>query len=211
MSNENDVPPGSKPTTDRILDALVEVILEGGLPGFSVQEVADRAGVSHRTVYRHFPTRESLLQGLVGAVDERMAALGGVAELTDLDQLPSAAFVNFELFSRDRRAMEAAVRFGVGAAIETPDRVSRAKMFGARVSDAIGDLDADDALMTAAVLRQVVSSRSWLGLVEAGLDQHAAARAASWAAAVLVDALRAGRTPGREPLGETNETGGGGS
>lgn len=34
---------------------MVEVILEGGLPGFSVQEVADRAGVSHRTVYRHFP------------------------------------------------------------------------------------------------------------------------------------------------------------
>ena len=40
----------STTTVDRILAALVEVILEGGLPGFSVQEVADRAGISHRTV-----------------------------------------------------------------------------------------------------------------------------------------------------------------
>lgn len=211
MSNDHDVRPESHPTTDRILDALVEVILEGGLPGFSVQEVADRAGVSHRTVYRHFPTRESLLEGLVDAVDQRMDARGGVAELTDLDELPSATRVNFELFSRERRAMEAAVRFGVGAAIETADRSARTKMFAARVGDAVGDLDADEAFLAAAMLRQAVSSRAWLGLVEVGVDAQDAARAASWAAAVLVDALRAGRTPSREPLGDTNETGGAGS
>lgn len=207
MSDEHGTQPGSKATTERILDALVDVILEGGLPGFSVQEVADRAGVTHRTVYRHFPTRESLLEGLVDAVDERMSAQGGVAELTDLDQLPFAARVNFELFSRDRRAMEAAVRFGVGAAIETADRAARTKMFAARVSDAIGGLDADEALVIAALLRQVVSSRAWLGLVEAGVDRDAAARAASWAAAVLVDALRAGRTPSREPLSDDETNG----
>lgn len=207
MNHAHDAPPGAKPTKERILEALVEVILEGGLPGFSVQEVADRAGVSHRTVYRHFPTRESLLEGLVDAVDARMAAQGGVAELNDLDELPSAVLVNFELFSRDGRAAEAAVRFGVGAAIETADRAVRTKMVAARVSEVIGDRDARDALMAAAMLRQLMSSRVWLGLVEAGLDADGAARAASWAAAVLVDALRAGRTPSREPLGETDETG----
>lgn len=201
----------ARPTTDRILDALVEVILEGGLPGFSVQQVADRAGVSHRTVYRHFPTRESLLEGLIDAVEVRMAARGGVQEVPDLDELPSAARVNFGLFSRDRRTMEAAVRFGVGAAIETADRVARRKTISARVSAALEDLTADDASMAAAVLRELVGSRVWLGLTEAGLDADDAARAASWAAAVLVDALRAGRTPSREPLRDPEQAGGTGS
>ena len=51
-------------TRARILDALVRVILDDGVHAFSVANVAKRAGVSHRTVYRHFATREELLEGL---------------------------------------------------------------------------------------------------------------------------------------------------
>ncbi|MGH2454740.1 MAG: TetR/AcrR family transcriptional regulator [Candidatus Limnocylindria bacterium] len=51
-----------------ILDAAVDLFLERESDGFSVQEVADRAGLTHRTVYRYFPTR----QELVGATAERL-------------------------------------------------------------------------------------------------------------------------------------------
>lgn len=186
---------------DRILDALVEVILDGGLPGFSVQEVADRAGVSHRTVYRHFPTREALLDGLNDAVDQRMRDRGAVVDIDALEDVPAAARINFELFSRDHRAMEAGVRFEVGAAIEMADRQRRTKMFQAAAHDSLPGLSPRDAAIAGAVLRQLVSSRSWLGLtVEAGLDDDDAAEGAAWAAAIVIDALHAGRTPSREPL-----------
>ncbi|HZD23949.1 MAG TPA: helix-turn-helix domain-containing protein, partial [Acidimicrobiia bacterium] len=44
-----------------ILEAAAALFLERNSDRFSVQEVADRAGVTHRTVYRYFPTRQELL------------------------------------------------------------------------------------------------------------------------------------------------------
>jgi TetR/AcrR family transcriptional regulator, mexCD-oprJ operon repressor len=43
----------------RIVEAAVSVLTAD--PGASMQEVADRSGVHRATVYRHFPTRETLL------------------------------------------------------------------------------------------------------------------------------------------------------
>jgi AcrR family transcriptional regulator len=197
---------GDSPSTaDRILGALVDVILEGGLPGFSVQHVADRAGVSHRTVYRHFPTREALLEGLREAVGRRMDARGGVDLPRDLADIPRAVISNFALFSRDARAVEAGVRFGVGAALETRDRKRRSKRFRELVKSSVRGIADADAAMAGAVLRQIASSRTWLALREAGLSDEAATRAATWATSVLLDALRAGRTPAGEKLPAVEE------
>ena len=51
-------------TRTRILDAVVRVVLDDGIHAFSVANVAKRAGVSHRTVYRHFASREELLDAV---------------------------------------------------------------------------------------------------------------------------------------------------
>jgi AcrR family transcriptional regulator len=190
----------SPSTADRILCALVDVILEGGLPGFSVQQVADRAGVSHRTVYRHFPTREALLEGLSDAVGRRMDARGGMDVPRDLADVPRAVVSNFALFSRDARAVEAGVRFGVGTALETRDRKRRNKRFRELVKSCVRGIADGDAAMAGGVLRQIASTRTWLALREGGLSDEAAARAATWATSVLLDALRAGRTPASETL-----------
>jgi AcrR family transcriptional regulator len=56
-------------TRKAILEAAVDLFIERQSDGFSVQEVADRAGLTHRTVYRYFPTRQELL----GATAERLA------------------------------------------------------------------------------------------------------------------------------------------
>ncbi|MDT5323798.1 MAG: hypothetical protein QOF25_950 [Mycobacterium sp.] len=63
-------------TTERtravILDAAARVL--GRRPDAAMVDIADEAGVGRATLYRHFPTRDSLLQG---------AADAGVAELTE--------------------------------------------------------------------------------------------------------------------------------
>src|SRR5688572_7377060 len=56
-------------TRARILDALVRVVLDEGVHAFSVAKVAERAGISHRTVYRHFASREELLEALSESID----------------------------------------------------------------------------------------------------------------------------------------------
>jgi AcrR family transcriptional regulator len=48
-------------TRHAILQAGVELLLERSDDGFTVQEVADRAGLTHRTVYRYFPARQELM------------------------------------------------------------------------------------------------------------------------------------------------------
>ena len=61
---------------DRIVDAAREVFRERGYDA-SLDEVAKRAGVGPGTLYRHFPSRESLLdavmQSWVDRVDETAA------------------------------------------------------------------------------------------------------------------------------------------
>jgi len=48
-------------TRKAILEAAVDLFLDRRSDDFSVQDVADRAGLTHRTVYRYFPTRQELL------------------------------------------------------------------------------------------------------------------------------------------------------
>jgi AcrR family transcriptional regulator len=52
-------------TRKAILGAAGDLFLERKIDGFSVQEVADRAGLTHRTVYRYFPTRQELMRATV--------------------------------------------------------------------------------------------------------------------------------------------------
>lgn len=184
---------GSGTTRERILAALAEVVLDGGLPDFSVQGVADRCGISHRTVYRHFPTRESMLDGLVEQMAEAMAAAGGAAEVETVDDLPPAVARNFALFTDHEALAKAAVRFSVGTATENEDRRERTDA----VATAVGALGLDDAdaHVVTGLLRHLSSSRTWLLLREAGLDGDETTTAAAWAIATLVDAIREGRGP----------------
>ena len=44
-----------------VLTVALELLSEGGVGGFSVDEVARRSGVAKTTIYRHWPTRETLV------------------------------------------------------------------------------------------------------------------------------------------------------
>jgi len=52
--------PRSEQARLAILDAIGELLLEHGLPGVSMDAVAERAGVSKATIYRWWPSKETL-------------------------------------------------------------------------------------------------------------------------------------------------------
>ena len=52
-------------TRKAILEAAGQLFLERKVDGFSVQEVAERAGLTNRTIYRYFPTRQELMHATV--------------------------------------------------------------------------------------------------------------------------------------------------
>ena len=67
---------------DKVLTAAREAFAEGG-ESTALEEIARRAGVGIGTLYRHFPTRQALLEAVY--VDEVDAVCRTAAELEDAD------------------------------------------------------------------------------------------------------------------------------
>src|SRR3954452_24006205 len=60
----------------RVLAAALEVLAESGMPGFTIESVARRAGASKATLYRHWPSASALL---VDAMDAEFRPIPDVA------------------------------------------------------------------------------------------------------------------------------------
>jgi AcrR family transcriptional regulator len=58
-------------TPRRILDATFAAIQDYGLTRITVEDVAQRAGLSRQTVYRYFPSKDDLIVALVSREEEK--------------------------------------------------------------------------------------------------------------------------------------------
>jgi len=151
-------------TRNAILEAAVELFLERKSDGFSVQEVADRAGLTHRTVYRYFPTRQELLGATASrlapaVVDQRFPEVSTVEEWIDAVEAHFAhTEANFEL-----------VRSVVAALFTSEDQ----RLFGQHIRERDAHrwevfrrqfpyLPEGDARRTFATLRHLMSSTSYV-------------------------------------------------
>ena len=93
-----------KPTDlrQKVLDASLALIEEGGLDRLSMREVARKAGVSHQAPYHYFADREAILAALAGEGFSRMgqqlmrAAQSGSKPVESVDAM-GRAYVEFAL------------------------------------------------------------------------------------------------------------------
>ncbi|MFC4561031.1 TetR/AcrR family transcriptional regulator [Nocardiopsis mangrovi] len=58
-------------TRDRILDALQDILIEGGASAVTLEAVASAAGVSKGGLLYHFPSKAALMDGLVRRLSDR--------------------------------------------------------------------------------------------------------------------------------------------
>jgi len=178
-------------TRNAILDALADVIAEAGGLEFSIQQVADRAGVTHRTVYNHFPTREALRDGLAERVEELLGATGRRrpdAGNPSLESLAPMAAESYALFESCAPAVRASVILTLASRGPTQLAKRRTDAFRKIVKQGLpanASVPADEA--TAAV-RMFLSTIGWHVLTEhLGLSPTKAAATAEWAIRVLLD------------------------
>ena len=69
----------------QILDAAQDLMVQHGLEGFRIREVAERAGMHHASLLHYFPNREALVQGLVERIVshlDRVPAAGSSSSLS---------------------------------------------------------------------------------------------------------------------------------
>ncbi|WP_243709715.1 TetR/AcrR family transcriptional regulator [Micromonospora sp. 15K316] len=114
----------------RLLDAAVRAFSQGE-PGVTLDSVARQAGVGIGTLYRHFPTREALVEA---AYRNELAGLCDAAPQL-LEQLPAAAALRawmdrFIDYLAAKRGMAGALRLviesGVNPYAESRDRLHAA-------------------------------------------------------------------------------------
>jgi AcrR family transcriptional regulator len=201
MSSPATVNRHTEATRNAIVEAAVDLFVEQRSDGFAVQEVADRAGLAHRTVYRYFPTRQDLMNATVqhlasgvgedpfagvSTVEEWMAAVGPHLVRTEANFELIHAVVAATLASHDWRL------FGQ----DTPDRdTHRWQVFRRQFPN----LPDDDARRTFATLRHLTSSTSYvLFRLRFGLSPGDATEAIrSGASLVVRQAARRDRATGQ--------------
>ena len=177
-------------TRQGIIQAVIALILHEGVHAFTMQNVADKAGISLRTVYRHFESREQLLEGLSDHVDQAVDALGIRAPTT----IAEGEAIIRPLFSKFG-VIQDALRASVIASIATRHAAKGYRQRRAILLDmlavALPKLSADEIKEAGAIVGMLSGSRAWyLMTSELGLDSEQAGRAADWALRTLLADLR---------------------
>src|SRR6185295_940720 len=180
-----------------ILDALAEVIADAGAFGFSIQDVADRAGVTHRTVYNHFPTREALNDAFAVHVE---VELGKITELPDatlnLEKLATASGELYRVVAQRSSHVRAYVMLMIASRAPAKVTRERTELFERIIEDEAGPLPEGAARLVTAAVRMFASSTAWHLLTEhQGLSNEDAARTAEWATKTLLGAVVNGDYP----------------
>lgn len=178
-------------TRDRIVDATVALLQDNDVSAFGMQDVADRAGVAVRTVYRAFPTKDDLIAGVLDAIKERFEAAAGSPPTTaeELEaSVGGAVRAVFELEPLYRALFATAAGRELHSGSSGARR--RATVEAAFAEDLAG-FSAEQVEQFSAVVHLVTSSRGVLFLKDyAGLDADGATAAVSWALAALAAAIR---------------------
>jgi len=120
-----------------LLQAAIQLIAEVGPAGFTLRELARRAGVSHNAPYRHFPDREDLLaavaaQGFWELNEEMLEAVRHQRSSVGRLKRAGLAYVEFAL----RRPEHFTVMFDAAVSKhKTPDSAEAAgEAFGTLVT-----------------------------------------------------------------------------
>lgn len=176
-------------TREQMIQAVHDVLAEESPATLSMPRIAERAGVSLRTLYRYFPTKEALVDA---ASESYRLPASVVGESVSVETLPEYLTQAWTGFSESSGAIRAQHLTPAGRALRDA-RLPRNRREVREALDAEGvRLDEDDARLLTDLIVAVISSTMYLELVERlGHNERDAARLAAWAVGAVVDRARA--------------------
>ncbi|WP_234402073.1 TetR/AcrR family transcriptional regulator [Thermobifida halotolerans] len=105
-------------TRRSLQEAAFRLFLEQGYEGTTVARIAEEAGVSHMTFFRHFPTKEDVV--LQDEYDPMLEELvrAQPADAPPLDRVRAAVRIGFgEVYARDRESLLRRCRLILGVPV----------------------------------------------------------------------------------------------
>jgi AcrR family transcriptional regulator len=172
-------------TRTRILEALVQT-MAGGVADLTIPAVAEEAGVSIPTVYRHFGSKRALLGALGPYVLEKTRLMPEVPP-ADLDDLRDLAHDIYRRQDEMDLTIRAAMASELGGAIRREHMPGRLEMMRRAVVGTAPELDestVDRLAMTLVLLFSSAVMRAMKDYFELSGDD--AAERVGWAAETLV-------------------------
>lgn len=145
-------------TRERIVDAAIELIAESGGEQATIGAVAARSGITERTIYRHFDTRDDLMRAVWPRMQERVGSSGFPASAAELIDRPRKLFPRFD---KHAGLVRASINSCVGKSLRTSVNADRQSAMVACVADAFPQLDKEAARRRAAVVQLLESADAW--------------------------------------------------
>jgi AcrR family transcriptional regulator len=191
----------SEQTREAILEAIAAELAENGLQELHIPAVARRAGVSIRTVYRYFPTRDALLDAAEEWIDR---SIGSADFSRSIDEFPSMTENVFRQFDANETMMLAHWATSLGRDVRERGRKRRQQAYKDALRDITGNLSRTDARAAHAVISYLMSSRTWKTLREEfGMSGAESGKAAAWALRVLIADIKRRNEISKESPGTT--------
>ncbi len=175
-----------------ILDAVLSHLETKTTDDVSMAEVAGSAGISLRTLYRHFPDRSTLL---VAAGEHLYASLGVPVAIAAPKDISKSFREAAQRLATRPRLTRALVRSEPGRLARSGLRRERIEAIGNALKPVAHGLKADLVKRATAVITHLCGASSWVEIAdESGLSDSEAQTAVSWAIDALIEAMR---RPGR--------------
>ena len=176
-------------TRELILRALAELLQNERAGEFSMADVARNAGVSLRTVYRHFPTREELLAAATDWIDARI--FGDVPFDETVDDLPKLFRYACEQWEQYPRLARAMALSQAGQSARSDRRGERLARIHRALTEVTNELPDEEKRKAVAVLGYLENVLAWVTMREAtGLESGEVEEAIEWAMRTLIEDLR---------------------
>src|SRR5436190_17802805 len=175
-------------TRERILGAVADLIERGEAEDLTMPGVAEASGVSLRTVYRYYPTREDLLEAAgrwIGDELLRHPYPRGLDEVADIFQVGCRDF-------DERPGLVRALAFSqLGQRVRSYRRRERLEAIQQALRAELGRLNEKKLRHAAAVLSYLHNMLAYTTLrEESGLSGEEVGEAIGWAIRTLIADLR---------------------
>ncbi|MGZ3182151.1 MAG: TetR/AcrR family transcriptional regulator [Telluria sp.] len=180
-------------TREAILDAVERCLSGTGLDGLTFAQVAREAGVSERTVYRHFETKELLLEAFWGRIQSTLGFERSFEGWSEFLATRPEAFAEMDRREPMLRAVMRSTQ-----AQEARRKLARKREDGIRkvVRERVGALPDPAFTELCALVHLLGSAPAWATLKDVwGIDGARAGEVVARAISTLADAARNHKEP----------------
>jgi AcrR family transcriptional regulator len=173
---------------EAILDALASRLDRDDPDDVAMPQVAADAGISLRTLYRYFPTREAMFDA-VG--DHVVARMGLPSQIEGADDISRVFLESARRGAQSPQLVRAMLWTRLGRRARSPHRRRRVESITGALTEVTSHLPPDEARRREGALVYLCSLPAWITVSEeCGLSPEDARQGIAWAIDTLVAALK---------------------